>query len=379
MNNGTFTEEELKNNPKYGYWTSKDYVDQFGKFVADCQQVADLVKAQYNDQKISSEIKSLYDNFDSEYTSIYQNTVNSLQGQLDTIKNSYEDTTDPVYSDATSALNELIRRQNFKAKLALMSENQLKGYMDNAPETMMKLPLSDQKAVLDEFHNRKIKYDEAVIRDAQQNRYKADPNFQRLSSILSNAWTVTPNGKNTTLAYFLLQSDGTYTLNFVYVSVLDKIGHLPIDEATNTVNKLQQGLSSLRKLGSQNSVNQNQSKIKQASELVDTYVNGSQKYKIADNDPRINESGSHWRWTAFYEFLQERFGNDQVIVSNPVYSDITNPNYDIDKRYHAMKGIYETQLTNHQYHPVKIIKVPGDKNPEELSDKDIIKLFGAID
>lgn len=379
MNNGTFTEEELKNNPKYGYWTSKDYVDQFGKFVADCQKVADLVRAQYNDQKISNDIEDMYNDFNAGYTSTYQGTVSSLQKQLDTIKDSYEDTTDPVYSDATSALNELIRRQNFKAKLALMSNNQLKGYMDNAPETMMKLPLFDQKTVLDEFHNRKIKYDEAVIRDAQQNRYKADPNFQRLSSILSNTWSVTPNGKNTTLAYFLLQSDGTYTLNFVYVSVLDKIGHLPIDEATNTVNKLQQGLSSLRKLGSQNSVNQNQSKIKQASELVDTYVSGSQNYKIADNDPRINESGSHWRWGAFYEFLQERFGNEQEIVSNPVYSDVMNPNYDIDKRYHAMKGIYETQLTNHQYHPVKIIKVPGDKNPEELSDKDIIKLFGAID
>lgn len=37
MNNGTFTKDILKNNAKYGYWTSKEYVDQFAKFVDDCQ------------------------------------------------------------------------------------------------------------------------------------------------------------------------------------------------------------------------------------------------------------------------------------------------------------------------------------------------------
>ena len=38
MNNVTLTKDILKNNSKYGYWTSKEYVDQFAKFVDDCQQ-----------------------------------------------------------------------------------------------------------------------------------------------------------------------------------------------------------------------------------------------------------------------------------------------------------------------------------------------------
>lgn len=379
MNNGTFTKDILKNNAKYGYWTSKEYVDQFAKFVDDCQQVAGLVTAQYNDQKIKNDTDTMYNEFNNSYTSTYNSTVNAIQKQMDIIKNSYDNQNDIVYSDATSALNEVLRRQNFQAKLALMSDTQLKSYTDNPQENLVGLPLVDQKAVMDELHKRGIKISEAVIQDALQNRYKSDTNYQRMSDLLSNVWTVTPNGKNTTLAYFLPQSDGTYSLQFVYVSVLDKLASLQPADANELISKLKNGLSALKSLGYQKLAIHQQSKSTQLKEWVNDYTANKDSYKVADNDPRLNENGSHWSWSAFYDFLAERYENRPEIANNPVYGDPASPNYDIEKKYYAMKHIYDTEMANNQYRPLKIVHVPNDANPDELSNSDIVKLFGAVD
>lgn len=379
MNNVTFTKDILKNNSKYGYWTSKEYVDQFAKFVDDCQQVAGLVTAQYNDQKIKNDIDTMYNEFNNSYTSTYNSTVNAIQKQMDIIKNSYDNQNDIVYSDATSALNEVLRRQNFQAKLALMSDTQLKSYTDNPQENLVGLPLVDQKAVIDEFHKRGIKLSEAVIQDALQNRYKSDTNYQRMSDLLSNVWTVTPNGKNTTLAYFLPQSDGTYSLQFVYVSVLSKIASLQPADANELISKLNTGLSTLKSLGGQKLAIHQQSKATQLKEFVNDYLGSKDDYKVADNDPRLNKNGSHWDWSVSYDFLAERFANRPEIANNPVYGDPASPNYDIEKKYYAMKHIYDTEMANNQYRPLKIVQVPNDANPDELSNSDIVKLFGAVD
>lgn len=379
MNNVTLTKDILKNNSKYGYWTSKEYVDQFAKFVDDCQQVARLVTAQYNDQKIKNDIDTMYNEFNNSYTSTYNSTVNAIQKQMDIIKNSYDNQNDIVYSDATSALNEVLRRQNFQAKLALMSDAQLNSYTDNPQENLVGLPLVDQKAVMDEFHKRGIKISEAVIQDALQNRYKSDTNYQRMSDLLSNVWTVTPNGKNTTLAYFLPQSDGTYSLQFVYVSVLDKLASLQPADANELISKLKNGLSALKSLGYQKLAIHQQSKSTQLKEWVNDYTANKDSYKVADNDPRLNENGSHWSWSVFYDFLAERYENRPEIANNPVYGDPLSPNYDIEKKYYAMKHIYDTEMANNQYRPLKIVQVPNDANPDELSNSDIVKLFGAVD
>lgn len=379
MNNVTFTKDILKNNSKYGYWTSKEYVDQFAKFVDDCQQVAGLVTAQYNDQKIKNDTDTMYNEFNNSYTSTYNSTVNAIQKQMDIIKNSYNNQNDVVYSDATSALNEVLRRQNFQAKLALMSDTQLKSYTDNPQENLVGLPLVDQKAVIDEFHKRGIKLSEAVIQDALQNRYKSDINYQRMSDLLSNVWTVTPNGKNTTLAYFLPQSDGTYSLQFVYVSVLSKIASLQPADANELISKLKNGLSALKSLGYQKLAIHQQSQATQLKEWVNDYTANKDSYKVADNDPRLNENGSHWSWSVFYDFLAERYENRPEIANNPVYGDPLSPNYDIEKKYYAMKHIYDTEMANNQYRPLKIVRVPNDANPDELSNSDIVKLFGAVD
>lgn len=72
----------------------------------------------------------------------------------------------------------------------------------------------------------------------------------------------------------------------------------------------------------------------------------------------------------------EQLHDDPRIASNAIYSDITNPQYDIDKTYQLLRSIYYEKLKNGQYKPVKIINTHG-KNPEEMSDEEIVKVFGA--
>lgn len=376
--NPEFDEQTALNDPKYSAFIAPTYVEQFGKFVAMCNQVGNLVKSRYANDKIKEDTQALYSNFYADYQKFYSQAAHSMQNQIAAIKESYEETAAPAYTDATSALNELLRRQDFAAKVSLMTNDKLKAFTEDHSASLVRLPQVDQQAILRELRRRHIKYEVTAIEVAQDNQYQSDPNWQKLNATMANLWAIGAKDKNTTLAYYVRQDNGTYALQFVNLSLVDQLTGMRVEQIQETLKPISDGLTTLQSLSRQADRN----KVPMMSTAVSDYRQSSdtmaEQYQVADNDPRINENGSHWTWVVFYTFLKERFADDPRVADNPVYSNALNPNYDIEKTYNLLKSIYEEKQATQEYTPVKLVQVPGGQNPETLSDSEIEKLFGEF-
>lgn len=384
MNNGgtfsqNFTKQTLLNDTHYQIYFTKDYVQQFSNFVDACNQIINLKKSRYADDKIKEDAEDIYNSFYQGYENFYNTASHRLQTKLTVMKNSYDNRQLPTYTTATEALSELLRRQDFSAEVSLMTNDQLKSYLDENTSELFNLPYVDQQAILKELHRRRIKFADEVLEEKRQNRYKDDPNYQRFQNIMSSAWSISANGKNTQLAYFTENEDGSYQMTFVFINLINKLQSMQLEEAEDTVEPLMMGLAGLRSISNQIHVDDPAIGNMMANVVYDDFKQTAGQYKVADNDPRLNRNGSHWNWSVFYDFLVERFGNDPRITQNPIYADPSNPNYNIDKKYHVLLSIYNEQKTLHQYKPVKVVTVPNGKNPESLDDDEINKLFGKFD
>lgn len=378
QNKGYYTEDDLKNNYDYGFWTSPEYVAELTSFVNYCSMVPSLVAKEYTVDKTNRTISDWINDFVTNYSKMYQSTTQGLKDQLTAIKESYNQSKDVTYTDTTSALNEVLRRQNLTAKLSNMSDDQLKDYVSNAMDNLFKLPDYDQQQIIEEVKKRGIDYSAAELSAARDRQYESDPNYQKYFGLLKNAWTVQPNGQNTFVAYFAKQPDDTYTLKFVAAGLIKQLSTMTPDAAADKINELKAGLTVAKHFESGRESLIHSQALQGVKDDMQRLDNNSHKYEVADNDPRINEQGSHWNWSVYYTFLSERFGQEPELTSNPIYSDPTNPNYDIDKRYNIMKNIYLEQKRNNQYRPLKLVDVPNNKNPEELDDNTIEKLFGEF-
>ena len=58
-----------------------------------------------------------------------------------------------------------------------------------------------------------------------------------------------------------------------------------------------------------------------------------------------------------------------------MYSDASNPSYDIEKRFNMLKKIYHGKKALGQYQPLKIVDTKG-KDPEAMNESEIDKVFG---
>lgn len=79
-----------------------------------------------------------------------------------------------------------------------------------------------------------------------------------------------------------------------------------------------------------------------------------------------------------YNFLEERFGNDPAIANNPIYNDPMDPNYDIEKKYKMMMKLYNDQKATGHYYVLKLVDTHG-KNPEQMDNDELNKVFGKVD
>lgn len=191
--------------------------------------------------------------------------------------------------------------------------------------------------------------------------------------------TCPPQGINTSLVVLVAQGDQTYNMEYIELKDMLEFGTVAMNEsmAEEKLAHLQIEIDSLKGIGKQNNNDRLSAMARQTIDAYNSRDELAESYKVADNDPRINENGSKYSWVVFYTFLVERFGDDPRIKANPVYYDPGDPSYDIDKRYKLLKQIYKEQKSLGEYRPVKVIDVQNE-NPEEMSDKDIAKVFGDI-
>lgn len=378
VSQGTLMASDLKSDPQYSFWLQKGYVGLFQQLVSDTSSIVEMVRREYQTGKVSRQAADYVSKLADNYQDYYDQTVTDLQNQLTVIQHSYDQQKSTTYSDPTSALNEILRRQDMSARLALMTNDQLKRYADDQGQGLITLPEVDQQAIISELDKRGITFELTQFQALKANQYKSDPNWQRITAVLKNTWAVSPAGENTSLAYLSPSTDknGSFDIKFISIGAIKQAAGMDYDAGKALVDQLSQAADWLKAFSE---AAKPLADI-QAAKVQDgmDYVESVPAVKVADNDPRINPDGSHWSWIAMYTFLAERFGDDPAVVGNAIYSDPTDPGYDIEKRYDLMMSLYKQAKAEGKYHALKIVDTDG-KNPETLSDDDIKKLFGDLD
>lgn len=247
---GSLTLDQLRNDPEYSFWLTKDYASIFGQLVNNAASIAQMVRAQYQTGKINKQANDYINSLTKTYTAFYNQTVNTIKNQMTVIEQSYVSQTDADYTDATAALNEMIRRQDLTARLAMMTDDQLKQYTVDNGQGLIALPEYDQQQIIAELDKRGIELEKTQFRMAKANQYKNDPNWQQLAAMLKNAWVVQPKGSNTSLVYLQGESNGNGGFNidihYVSINVLKQLATMDKYTASDTVQKLDRGLSFLK-------------------------------------------------------------------------------------------------------------------------------------
>lgn len=381
---GSLTLDQLRNDPEYSFWLTKDYASIFGQLVNNAASIAQMVRAQYQTGKINKQANDYINSLAKTYTALYNQTVNTIKNQMTVIEQSYVSQTDADYTDATAALNEMLRRQDLTARLAMMTDDQLKQYTVDNGQGLIALPEYDQQQIIAELDKRGIELEKTQFRMAKANQYKNDPNWQQLAAMLKNAWVVQPKGSNTSLVYLQAESDGkggfNININYVSVDILKKLVTMDKHTAADIVQRLDRGLSFLKGFSNELHPEKNISaaQFQSGLEYSRAFEKKNAKIKVADNDPRINQSSSHWSLIAMYNFLEERFGNDPAITNNPIYNDPMDPNYDIEKKYKMMMQLYNDQKATGHYYVLKLVDTHG-QNPETMDNDELDKVFGKVD
>lgn len=360
------TAEQLHDDPRFYYLSEPGYIAAIRELLSGRQALANLKNQRYSTAKINDDRKDIIDKFLQDYQAVYDSFSKRCRQSMDTIQNSYSEPNNEQFTDELDALNELLRRQSAKAKYSLMTDDELKDFVAGNSVNLIGLPLYDQQIIVEQLKKRHIDYSLAELKAARDNQYQNDPNWLQSMQALDGIQYSQPNGLNTFMGVAQQNDDGSVELQF----------YTPNDILNSSDQKASAIESNLNYMASLGSKRQHDFVAATVKQIIDTRDTNSDQYKIADNDPRINENGSKYNWGVWYDFLNERFSSDPRIASNPIYSDALSSNYDIKGKYQLMRSIYYEKLNGGQYKPVKIVNTHG-KNPEEMSDKEIAKVFGA--
>lgn len=360
------TVQQLKDDPRYYYLAEPGYISAIRELLSGRKTLANLKNQRYSTAKINDDRKDILNKFLQDYQTMYTDFSKRCRQSMDTIQNSYSEPDNEGFTTEVDAINELLRRQSAKAKYSLMTDDELKRLVTEKGVSLIGLPMYDQQVIVEQLKQRHIDYSLAELKAARDNQYQHDPNWLQSMQALDGIQYSRPNGLNTFMAVVQVNDNGSADLKF----------YTPNDVLNSSDQQAAAIESALRFMAKLGSKRYSDTISAVTAQTIDTQKSNNKQYKIADNDPRINENGAKYSWTAWYEFLKERFSDDPRISSNPIYSDIENPEYDIDKTYQLLRSIYYEKVQNGQYKPVKIVDTAG-KNPEEMTDKQIVKLFGA--
>lgn len=369
MPQGQFTQEYLRNNDQFNYLSDPDYIQGLQSLLNGRQQLLDLEQQQYNAQKINDTRSEITNKFMTAFTEFYANYVNQRKKAMTDIEQSYNQPTRTEYSNDKDALNEMLRRQDVEAEYALMSDNELQKKIDESLDEVIALPLYDQNVIVSELKKRGIDLDLAKFQLEQKSKYKSDPNWKQAMNELNGIAYCRPQGRNTVLGLLEPADNGQSNMQFKTVNEI-------LNASDQEADLMKMGLSYMNGIGHRRNSNHYAAAGLQAATDLASGKDKAKEITVADNDPRINQEGSKYNWSVLYDFLSERFGDDPRITSNPIYSEVSSPVYDISKRYDMLMSIYKEKQLNHEYSPIKIIDT-HNVDPETMPDKDIKKIFGT--
>lgn len=375
MAQGRYTREQLQTVPNFNYLSDPAYIAALKVFLDAERYLKGLQDQRYSADKINDDSRERLDWFINTYTQMFGNYVQTRKALMNTIEQGYKQDKSTTYTNSIDALNEQLRRQDVVAKFGLMTDDELTEYTTTAIDNLLDLPLYDQKAFLDELQKRGIEFNVLKLRNARDNQYKDDPNWNRAYLEWSGIQYSKPQGDNTMFAYLEPCDDGSYNTEYLTAKSLLTFGssNVLVDDK---INQLATGIDAMESIGKQRRDDSAAAFAKQTLDEADAKAATANSLKIADNDPRIDENSTKYKWDQFYAFLNERFGDEPRITANPVYSDAYDPKFDLDQRFNAMKSIYVGKKMLGTYKPLKVIDTKG-KAPEEMSDEQINKLFGA--
>lgn len=369
MPQGQFTQEYLRNNDQFNYLSDPDYIQGLQSLLNGRQQLLDLEQQQYNAQKINDTRSEITNKFMAAFTEFYANYVNQRKKTMTDIEQSYNQPTRTEYSNDKDALNEMLRRQDVEAEYALMSDNELQKKIDESLDEVIALPLYDQNVIVSELKKRGIDLDLAKFQLEQKSKYKSDPNWKQAMNELNGIAYCRPQGRNTVLGLLEPADNGQSNMQFKTINEI-------LNASDQEADLMKMGLSYMNGIGHRRNSNHYAAAGLQAANDLASGKDKAKEITVADNDPRINQEGSKYNWSVLYDFLSERFGDDPRITSNPIYSEVSSPVYDISKRYDMLMSIYKEKQLSHEYSPIKIIDT-HNVDPETMPDKDIKKIFGT--
>ena len=369
MPQGQFTQEYLRNNDQFNYLSDPDYIQGLQSLLNGRQQLLDLEQQQYNAQKINDTRSEITQKFMAAFTEFYANYVNQRKKAMTDIEQSYNQPTRTEYSNDKDALNEMLRRQDVEAEYALMSDNELQKKIDESLDEVIALPLYDQNVIVSELKKRGIDLDLAKFQLEQKSKYKSDPNWKQAMNELNGIAYCRPQGRNTVLGLLEPADNGQSNMQFKTINEI-------LNASDQEADLMKMGLSYMNGIGHRRNSNHYAAAGLQAANDLASGKDKAKEITVADNDPRINQEGSKYNWSVLYDFLSERFGDDPRITSNPIYSEVSSPVYDISKRYDMLMSIYKEKQLSHEYSPIKIIDT-HNVDPETMPDKDIKKIFGT--
>ena len=369
MPQGQFTQEYLRNNDQFNYLSDPDYIQGLQSLLNGRQQLLDLEQQQYNAQKINDTRSEITNKFMAAFAEFYANYVNQRKKTMTDIEQSYNQPTRTEYSNDKDALNEMLRRQDVEAEYALMSDNELQKKIDESLDEVIALPLYDQNVIVSELKKRGIDLDLAKFQLEQKSKYKSDPNWKQAMNELNGIAYCRPQGRNTVLGLLEPADNGQSNMQFKTINEI-------LNAADQEADLMKMGLSYMNGIGHRRNSNHYAAAGLQAANDLASGKDKAKEITVADNDPRINQEGSKYNWSVLYDFLSERFGDDPRITSNPIYSEVSSPVYDISKRYDMLMSIYKEKQLSHEYSPIKIIDT-HNVDPETMPDKDIKKIFGT--
>lgn len=369
MPQGQFTQEYLRNNDQFNYLSDPDYIQGLQSLLNGRQQLLDLEQQQYNAQKINDTRSEITNKFMAAFTEFYANYVNQRKKTMTDIEQSYNQPTRTEYLNDKDALNEMLRRQDVEAEYALMSDNELQKKIDESLDEVIALPLYDQNVIVSELKKRGIDLDLAKFQLEQKSKYKSDPNWKQAMNELNGIAYCRPQGRNTVLGLLEPADNGQSNMQFKTINEI-------LNASDQEADLMKMGLSYMNGIGHRRNSNHYAAAGLQAANDLASGKDKAKEITVADNDPRINQEGSKYNWSVLYDFLSERFGDDPRITSNPIYSEVSSPVYDISKRYDMLMSIYKEKQLSHEYSPIKIIDT-HNVDPETMPDKDIKKIFGT--
>lgn len=368
----------LNENDTFGIMLEPEYLAIFQQFITEMKTGIKENTEQRSQERLTQDLEKATTPLSTQVTALKAKYLARCQTNMDEIARSYAHPVRTEFSDTTAALDETLRRQDFKAELSFYGDDELKEYARNVSDQMIALSIFDEKLLADEMKKRNLDFDASVLHQNRLSAYKTDPIYSRIerNQNFAKSYFTVPGFNSSDVAMPMPNPDTTKgnPSKILFVRILDEIGNgyslgdtRAIQDKVATYEAIARFLKPIVKR------NEN-TYYDQVTYKANAEVDNQKQYLVADNDPRIIDSNKNYDWSIAYYFLNERFGDDPKIANSPLYA--VNADYDINKRYEAMKQIYADKSRLKTYTPKYVIDTKGvDPKSWELSE--IEKVFGT--